>query len=101
MQSFLDDRKQRTFLNGKTSSWGLISDGVPQGSILGSVFSLVYIIDLIDGLKCSVKLFADDTSIFKVVDDPHTAAFDLNHDLYLIQLWAHNWRMFFNPDPTK
>ena len=26
---------------------------------------------------------------------------DLNHDLNLIKLWAHNWRMSFNPDPTK
>ena len=48
-----------------------------------------------------MKLFADDTSIFTVVNDPHKAARDLNHDLNLIKLWAHNWRMTFNPDPTK
>ena len=33
--------------------------------------------------------------------DPHTAALDMNHDLNLIKLWAHSWRMSFNPDPTK
>ena len=40
IQSFLTDRKQRTVLNGKTSKWGCISAGVPQGSILGPLFSL-------------------------------------------------------------
>ena len=101
MQSFLSDRKQRTVLNGKTSAWDTISAGVPQGSILGPLLFLVYINDLTDGLRCNVKLFADDTSIFTVVHDPYTAALDMNHDLNLIKLWALNWRMSFNPDPNK
>ncbi len=25
----------------------------------------------------------------------------MNHDLDLIRLWAHTWRMSFNPDPRK
>ena len=61
--NFLADRKQRTVLNGKTSDWGKISAGVPQGSILGPLFSLVYINDLTDKLICDVKVFADDTSL--------------------------------------
>ena len=101
MQSFLSDRKQRTVLNCKTSTWGTISAGVPQGSILGPPLFLIYINDLTDGIRCDVKLFADDTSIFTVVHDPHTAALDMNHDLNLIKLWAHNWRISFNPDPNK
>ena len=31
------------------------------------------------GLKCNVKLFADDTSLFKVVEDSIAAANDMNH----------------------
>ena len=101
IQSFLSGRKQRTVLNGQSSNWGDISAGVPQGSILGPLFFLVYINDLAIGLRCNVKLFADDTSLFTVVEDSNTAASDMNHDLDLISQWAHTWRMSFNPDPQK
>ena len=47
------------------------------------------------------KLFADDTSLFTIVQDSNTAASDMNHDLELVRKWAHNWRMSFNPDPMK
>ena len=74
---------------------------MPQGSILGPLFFLVYINDLTADLKCNVKLFADDTSLFTIVQDSNTAASDMNHDLEWISKWAHDWRMSFNPDPQK
>ena len=72
-----------------------------QGSILGPLFFLAYINDLTENLKCNVKLFADDTSLFTVVENPNAAANDMNHDLELIMQWAHDWRMSFHPDPLK
>ena len=75
--------------------------GVPHGSILGPLLFLVYINDLTAGLKCNIKLFADDTSLFTIVQDSATAANDMNHDLELIKQWANDWRMSFNPDPQK
>ena len=101
LHSFLTNRKQRTVLNGTSSSWGNVSAGVPQGSILGPLMFLIYINDLTDDLNCIVKLFADDASLFTIVKDPKTAADDMNHDLNLIELWANKWRMSFNPDPRK
>ena len=68
---------------------------------MGPVFFLVYINDLTRDLKCSVELLADDTSLFTVVQDPNTAANDMNHDLELIRQWACDWKMSFNPDPQK
>ena len=39
--------------------------------------------------------------LFSVVKDPLISANDLNHDLDLIHQWAHQWKLEFNPDPTK
>ena len=72
---------------------GNIFAGVPQGSILGPLFFLVYINDLTSNLKCNVKLFADDTSLFTVVHKPNAAAEDMNHDLRLSSQWACDWRI--------
>ena len=40
--------------------------------------------DLATDVKCSVKLFADDTSLFTIVEDTASAAIDMNHDLDII-----------------
>ena len=77
----MSNRYQRVVLNGQTSSWADVKAGVPQGSILGPLFCLIYINDLSEKLKSTAKLFADDTSIFYVVKDPNTSAEILNHDL--------------------
>ena len=74
IKDFLANRKQRTVLNRKTSEWGSITAGVPQGSILGPLFFLVYIIDLTDNLKCNVKLSTDDISLFTIVHNTDQAA---------------------------
>ena len=94
--SLLSDRKQHTALNGQCSTWGDVSTGLLQGSILGPQFFLAYINDLTD-VRCDVELFVDDT----VIENANDAATDLNHDLDLIKQWALQWRMSFNPDPQK
>ena len=68
---------------------------------MGPLLFLIYINDLEKGLKSNVKFYADDTMLYSVVHDTSTSAADLNHDLELIQNWAYQWKMEFNPDPTK
>ena len=79
----------------------VVHNGVPQGSVLGPLLFLVYIIDLEKGIKSSIKVFADDTSLFSILRDFITSADGLNHDLGIISHWAFQWKMSFNPDPTK
>ena len=75
--------------------------GVPQGSILGPLFFLIYINDLSIDIISTVKLFADDTSLFSIIHDAKTTAYELNKDLQKIAEWTHQWKMSFNPDLNK
>ena len=101
LENYLSGRYQRVVLNGQTSSWRPVLAGVPQGSILGPLLFLIYINDLTNDLKSNAKLFADDTSLFTIVKDKKESANILNNDLLLISRWAYNWKMLFNPHPTK
>ena len=85
---FLYQRKQRVVLNGQHSYWTNAQAGVPQGSILGHLFFLIYINDLSDGLNSNLKLFADDPSLFSVVPKINVTVNDLNSDLIKINDWA-------------
>ena len=98
---FLSFRKQRVVLNGQASPWVSIEAGVPQGSILGPLLFLIYINDLSDDLSTTAKLFADDTSLFSIVQNVSTSASHLNNDLSKISNWAFQWKISFNPDPSK
>ena len=86
----MTDRFERVLLNGQCSNWQPAIAGVPQGSTLGPLFFLIYTIDLPNGLKFNVNLFADDTSLFSVVRNKEESARDLTDELDTISKWAYN-----------
>ena len=88
IESFLSSRFQRVLRNGQTFEWLPVKAGVPQDSILGPLFFLIYINDLSGNLLSTVKLFADDT-LFSVVNDSNNSANELNKDLQKISGWAY------------
>ena len=62
--SYLCNRSQKCTVNGALSSVSKLTCGVLQGSILGPLFSLIYINDLPNCLDISCsKMFADDILI--------------------------------------
>ena len=62
-------------LPGVNSNWSSLRSGVPQGSTLGPLLFLLCINDVIENINSSIRLFADDTSLYIIVDDPVEAAF--------------------------
>ena len=52
-----------------------------------------------DDLSTTAKLFADDASLFS--KNINTSASHLNSDLSKISNWAFQWKMGFDPDPSK
>ena len=69
VENFLSGRYQRVVLDGQNSEWAEIAAGVPQGSILGPLFFLVYINDLPAEIVSKLKIFADDSSLFSIILD--------------------------------
>ncbi|MCG8078251.1 MAG: reverse transcriptase family protein, partial [Candidatus Thiodiazotropha taylori] len=94
------NRRHRVLLNGQSSNWASVQAGVPQGSILGPLLFLIYINDIVKEIGCNIRLFADDTSLFIIVDCPLQAATLLNNDLNTISDWAAKWLVTFNANKT-
>ena len=74
VENYLLDRKQRVVLDGFTSTLGSTTSGVPQGSVLGPFLFLLYINDISTNLVNNVRLFADDTSLYVIVDKDRIGA---------------------------
>ena len=62
---------------------------------------LIDINDLSEGLSTNAKLFGNNTSLFSVIHDRKIFANNLNKDLEMIHNLAFQWKMNFDPDPTK
>ena len=66
-QSFLEDRKQFTSVQGSKSAEKPIKYGVPQGSVLGRLLFILFINDLHKAVEfSSVHHFADDTNLLLI-----------------------------------
>ena len=101
IEDYLFARTQRVVIQGQASSWGDIRAGVPQGSVLGPLWFLVYVNDIVEIVNSEIRLFADDTTLYITVNDPIIATETLNHDLSSLSEWSNQWLVSFNPQKTK
>ena len=99
-KDYLSNRQQRVCIKVVASLWKFITAGVPQGSILGPTLFLIYFNDIVKDLRCNIRLFANDTSLYVIVENPVSAALQLNTDLSLIYKWAKTWLVDFHPNKT-
>ena len=89
------DRKQRVVVNGKLSFWSLVLSGIPQGSVLGPILFVIFINDLLDHIRGTVKIFADDTKIFRALHEPEDYSY-LQDDQDRLVEWSQLWQLHFN-----
>ena len=95
-QSYLSSRFQQVSVNGVLSQLSKVTSGVPQGSVVGPLFFIIFINDLPDNItKSSCYLFADDSKLLS------GSIPDLQHDIVNFQIWATENLMCFNIDKCK
>ena len=95
IESFLSNRTQQVAVEGQLSDVGKVTSGVPQGSVLGPTLFLAYINDLNEGIQSIVKLFADDTMLYRAIKSALDTRI-LQEDLSRLETWETKWQMSFN-----
>ena len=100
-KDYLTGRKQRVVIPGAIFDWNVIKAGVPRGSIMGPLLFLMFINDILTDIGSNIRLFADDPSLYIIVEHPDLAARCITFDLHTISDWAGKWLVKFNPPKTE
>ena len=76
-----------------------VLSGVPQGTVLGPLFFLLYINDIQRNLSpgTHIRLFADDSLLYRTISSD-TDTKILQADLNTLQQWESNNKMEFHPE---
>ena len=99
--SYLSNRKQYTFANGTSSSYGLIQKGVPQGSVLGPILFTLYVNDMPNATTLEPRLLADDTNIFNFGDNLQNLSQQTNLELEKLNEWLKANKLKINTGKTN
>ena len=100
IEAFLSNRSQRVVVGGESSEMVAVQSGVPQGSVLGPALFLFYINDIAKDISSTVRLFADDTILYKTIQTPNDAQ-SLQGDLDKLASWGLEWKMEYHPEKCQ
>ena len=102
VKSYLSSRSQRVLANGVCSSDMTVTQGVPQGSVLGPLFYIIYANDLSKLVEsCQIAMYADDTVLYTANRNFEKSVLDLQNDLDLLSDWCDVNGIRANTDKTK
>ena len=95
ISSWLSEHSQKVVLDGQASDPVPVLSGVPHGLVLGLVLFLIFINDLPENIRSSVRLFADDCVLYRNIKSPIDCQI-LQDDLNSLAQWETDWHMKFN-----
>jgi hypothetical protein len=100
---FLTERHQRVVVNGQTSDWISLYQGVPQGTILGPLLFTLYANDMYSLVppNCKLVQYADDTFIFSSHKNQNIATSNLEHGVNLLVDYFKMHRLTLNAKKTE
>ena len=101
IKNYLTSRHQRVTVGSVKSNSRPVTAGVPQGSVLGPSFFLVYVNDTADNLISISRLFPDDTSLDCSASNINDIEGILNHGLPSMSAWSKQWLVSFNHLKTE
>ena len=101
--SYLTIRYQVVWIHSSVSDPIPVEYEVPQGSILGPLFS-IYVNDLPEAPRnCSTEWYVDDTKLFVSFHSQNTQRIveEMNGDFLGVRNWCFRNPLLLNPDKTK
>ena len=100
--SYLLQRTQHVVFDGARSSTKVMDVGVPQGSILGPLFFILFINDMPLLVKNSkLDMYADDSTLTTSAATVNVLQEELNQDIVSVTQWCTNNNMVLNTGKTK
>ena len=88
-ESYLTDRKQRVLANTTFSTFLNVMQGIPQGSVLGPLFHIIYANDISKVIKhCKIALYVDDMVLYMGNADFGKTAVNMQNDINALSEWC-------------
>ena len=91
-------------MDGQSKKNRSIISGIAQGSVIGTLFFILYTYDIWFRLENIPVSYADDATLLAHIPSPNKRSYvteSLNRDLSKISTWCNLWGVKLNPKKTQ